>query len=193
MSPIELHAAYHTPDDPTPRPLPLDAFRLPWAPPAPPPSSAEPEAAPALAGGDPARGEAIFFGDQAKCSTCHRIDGQGADVGPDLSNLREKSLASVARDIAEPSATIHPDYVPYTVSLHDGRVLAGIVRSDGPDALRVIDTNAQETRVTRAEIEEIRPTATSIMPVGLGGAIGEQALKDLLAYLAKQAPPQPGK
>jgi putative heme-binding domain-containing protein len=181
--PPTLHAAYHTAADPMPRPLPLDAFRLPWAPPAPPPSATVPEAASALAGGDPAKGEAIFFSEEARCSSCHRVGGKGGLVGPDLSNLRERSLASVAHDIQEPSATIHPDYVPYTVSLKDGRVLAGVVRADGPDALKVIDTNAQETRVARAEIEEIRPSATSIMPVGLAGVIGEQRLKDLLAYL----------
>lgn len=191
--PPAIHAATRDGSGAAERPLPLDALRLPWAPPAAPvsDSSAREAANPALAGGDPARGEAVFFGEAAKCATCHRVDGKGGDVGPDLSNLREKSLAAVARDIAEPSATIHPDYVPHTVSLTDGRVLAGLVRADGPDALVVIDTSAQRTRVARADVEEIRPTATSIMPVGLVGVMGEDRFRDLLAYLTARPAPRP--
>ena len=60
-----------------PEPLPRSAFVLPWAPPtlAPSPPSEVPAAL--LAGGYPARGEAVFFGEQAKCSNCHRVRDKG--------------------------------------------------------------------------------------------------------------------
>lgn len=183
--PASIDVSYHAPSDPTTRPLPLSAFRLPWAPSPPFESAPAAQPPPALAGGDPARGRAVFLSDSAKCASCHLFRGAGKTVGPDLSNLHARDLASIFRDIAEPSATINPDYVPFTVSLKDGRVLAGIVRSDGPDALIVIDTDARETRIARNEIDEIRPAATSIMPVGLAGALGEQQLKDLLAFLTQ--------
>jgi putative heme-binding domain-containing protein len=83
---------------------------------------------------------------------------------------------------------IRPDYVPYTVALKDGRVVVGIVRAEGAGAVRVTDTDAKTTLVRRAEIEELRPSATSIMPVGLAGAIGEANLRDLVAFLTA-APP----
>lgn len=180
-----LYATHRSGDDPAQHPLRPDQLRLPWAPAPPPVPSGPPPIPAALAGGDPARGETVFLGQDAKCASCHQFRSRGEKLGPDLSNLHERDIATVYRDIAEPSATINPDYVPYTIVLKDGRVLAGVVRGEADGTLRVIDTNAQQTRVARAEIEELRPTATSIMPVGLAGVLGEARMRDLLAYLTR--------
>ena len=169
-------------------PLPRSAFVLPWAPPAPGPSPASEVPAAMLAGGDPGRGEAVFFGEQAKCSTCHQVGGRGGVVGPDLTGLAGVDRAWVYRNIVEPSASIHPDYVSYTVSMKDGRIAMGVVRAEGADALKVGDIDAKQTIIPRAEVEEIRPSVSSIMPVGLLGAIGEDRTRDLLAYLTAPRP-----
>ena len=168
------------------RPLGASALTLPWAPASPP--NAAPTAVPPelLAGGDPAKGAILFKGEKAKCATCHKVRGEGGEVGPDLSGLNHRDRAWIYRNLAEPSATIHPDYVPYTVLTKDGRVLVGIVSAEGADAIRVIDTDARATVVARADIEELKPSAASIMPVGLVGAVGESGMKDLLAYLTQK-------
>ncbi len=159
-----------------------DQLLLPWTPPSP-PTPAPLENVPDLSKGDPIQGAAVFKGETAKCASCHKVRGEGAAVGPDLSSLVGRDRAQVYRDIAEPSARINPDYVPYTIALKDGRILVGTVRAEGRDAVRVIDTEAKVTVVARAEIDQFRPGATSIMPVGLAGAIGEEKLRDLIAYL----------
>ena len=164
-------------------PLTRSAYVLPWAPPAPSPSLATEVPAVFLSGGDPAKGEAIFYGEQAKCSTCHQVRGKGGLVGPDLTSLAGADRAWVYRNIMEPSASIHPEYVSYTVAMKDGRVAMGVVRAEGADALKVGDIDAKQTVIPRAEVEEIRPSASSIMPVGLLGAIGDERTRDLLAYL----------
>ena len=160
---------------------------LPWAP-LPPSPSGPPANAPSLKGGDPARGAAVFASQEAKCASCHKVKGKGGDVGPDLSAFAGRDRVEVYRDIAEPSARIHPDYVPYTIALKDGRVLAGTVRAEGAGSIKVTDTEAKSTVVPRAEVEELRPSATSIMPVGLVGVIGEEKLRDLIAYLTDGGP-----
>lgn len=154
---------------------------LPWVPQ--PAAPTPPQAIPDLKGGDPARGAEVFANTESKCANCHKARGKGGDVGPNLDRLVGRDRADVYRDIAEPSAQIHPDYVPYTLALKDGRVLVGTVRADGADRLRVIDTEAKSTTVPRAELEEFRPSATSIMPVGLAGVIGEARMRDLVAFL----------
>jgi putative heme-binding domain-containing protein len=164
-------------------PLARSAFVLPWAPPAPAPSTPTEVPAGLMVGGDPARGEAVFFGEQAKCANCHRVRDKGGVVGPDLTNLAGRDRAWVYRNINEPSASIHPEYVSWTVTLKDGRVAMGVVRAEGADALKVGDIDAKQTVIPRAEVEEIRPSPSSIMPVGLLGAIGEERTRDLLAYL----------
>ncbi len=168
------------------KPLDRGMLTLPWAPALPPNPSQTVVPPELLAGGDPAKGAILFKGDQAKCATCHKVRGEGGDVGPDLSDLVHRDRAWIYRNVAEPSATIHPDYVPYTVLLKDGRVLVGIVRAEGADAIRVFDTEAKSALVAKADIEELKPGSTSIMPVGLLGAVGEAGMKDLLAFLTKK-------
>jgi putative heme-binding domain-containing protein len=136
-----------------------------------------------MVGGDPIRGRSIFFGPQAKCSACHAVAGKGATVGPDLGHQFERPPAEVYRDIADPGLWINPNYVAYTIALKNGRVLVGIVRAQGAETIRVTDTDARTTVVRRDQIEEFRPSPTSIMPVGVVGALGDGPLRDLLAFL----------
>src|SRR5439155_18034102 len=88
-------------------------------------------------GGDYENGRALFFGEKLKCSTCHRIRGEGAITGPDLNNLAAKDAASVLRDIKEPSASIHPDYVAYNLTLKDTEQLTGFVRAQDEHSFRL--------------------------------------------------------
>ena len=129
---------------------------------------------PELKGGDWARGRALFYGEAAKCSTCHKVRGRGGEIGPDLSNLIHRDYASVYRDIHTPSAAINPDYVAHCVALTDGRVLQGTLRTEG-DRLIVGDTDGKQTAVNRAEVEATSPSTTSIMPEGLDTALGAGA------------------
>ena len=162
-------------------------FVLPWAPATPSPAAESEVPAGLLVGGDPRAGEVVFRGEQAKCATCHAVGGQGGAVGPELSGLAGRDRAWVYRNIVEPSSEIHPEFVSYTVALKDGRVAMGVVRAEGADAIKVGDIDAKFTVIPRAEVEEIRPSASSIMPVGLLGAIGEDRARDLLAYLTDPA------
>ncbi|WP_254053972.1 c-type cytochrome [Singulisphaera sp. GP187] len=187
--PFSLRATYRSPTDESERALSRDRLSLPWSPPTPLPI--QPDLTPPpfrLSGGDRDRGEVLFHGDRAKCSGCHTVSAKGGSVGPDLSNLADRGIEAIYRDIAEPSSSIHPDFNAYTVALKDGRVLAGIVRAAGAEKIRVTDTDAKITEIPRSEIEELRPSATSIMPVGLIGAIGEEETRDILAFLLSSTP-----
>jgi putative heme-binding domain-containing protein len=158
------------------------SLRLPWTPIAPfaPAASGQ---VPDFSGGDPVKGEQVYKSETAKCASCHKINGKGGDVGPDLTDQADRDLAAIYRDVNDPSAVIHPDYVQYTVATKAGQVLAGIVRAEGPDSIKVTDANAKATIVPRSEIDDLRPGSASLMPVGLVGAIGEEKVKDLISYL----------
>ena len=163
---------------------PMDPARttLPWVPVGRAESVAE-AAPPDLEGGDPVLGKAVFEGATGKCSACHKVRGNGAVVGPDLSGLVGRGRLEVYRDIADPSARIHPDFVSYTIARKDGTIVVGTLKSLGADSIVVTNSEAKATTIRRDVIEEIRPSATSIMPVGLVGALGEKNLRDLIAYL----------
>jgi putative heme-binding domain-containing protein len=190
--PMTLDIHWTTNEDNRPRPLPLHRILVPWAdmsgkaldqlPTLPP--------APELAGGSWGRGRQVYFSEHAQCAKCHTIQGQGGDIGPDLSNLVHRDYTSVLRDITLPSFAINPDHVTYGVSLKDGRVLTGVVRQVG-DKVRVGDTKGVLTIVDRREVEEMTPSSVSTMPEGLPKQLGAERMRDLMTFLLTPPPHMP--
>src|SRR5690606_38215326 len=142
---------------------------LPWSPSAPPTAAEVPAPPFDLSGGDPARGREIYRSEVSRCATCHKIGGEGGEVGPALDKLAGADPARIYRDLADPSAAIAPEYMTYTVAMNDGRVAVGVVKAEGAGSLRVLDTDAEETPIPRGEVADLLPSGTSVMPVGLAG------------------------
>ena len=180
--PFQLRATYRPAGEKSDRVLSRKQLLVPWAP-VPAATVSAPLVVPDLSGGDAARGQALFSGEAARCSQCHTFKGQGAKVGPDLTDIGRKGAAEIYRNIAAPSANIEPDYTSYTVATTDGKIAVGIVRAEGAGAIRVTDTNAKSTVIPRDQIGQIRPSANSIMPVGLAATLGDAAIRDLIAFL----------
>jgi putative heme-binding domain-containing protein len=144
--------------------------------------------APRKPDGDWEHGRELFFGAQLQCAKCHRIRGEGGIAGPDLSNLIHRDATSVLRDIREPSATLHPDYVTYQVATKSGEVIQGFVRSQNEDSLQLFDVTAKKPLLARAQIESVRPTELSLMPSGLLDGRKENDVRDLLTFLLWEPP-----
>lgn len=195
-----LNVAYHTNEDVRPRAMPCHRFFLPWAELGPKKQEIVQRDIPELAGGSWARGRKVFFSEEAGCAKCHTIGGQGGAIGPNLSNLVHRDYESVMRDVAEPSFAINPDFVSYVVSLKNGRLLTGTLRTEG-DNLLIGDEKGQTTTVKRSEIDETHAATKSIMPEGLPKLLGPERMKDLMTFLltepirmpadAKLPPPSP--
>jgi putative heme-binding domain-containing protein len=182
-----LHASYSSDIDPTWRPMPFEFFKLPWAPPHQPLRLPEGKA-PELAGGDYERGRESFFGEKLKCATCHRLRGEGATIGPDLSNVVHRDAASVLRDIKEPSAAIHPDYVAFNIALRDGEQLNGFVRGQDEHDLRIIGADGKEVMIARDQVKQMQPGSVSLMPSGLIDGLADGQIRDLLTFLLSVPP-----
>ena len=101
-------------------------------------------------------------------------------------------MAGVLRDIREPSATLHPDYVTSQVVTKDGEVHQGFMRSQKEDSIQLFDANGKETVLARASIGSLRPTELSLMPAGLLEGRKESEVRDLLTFLLWE-PPQRSK
>src|SRR5439155_12005568 len=98
------------------------------------------------------------------CATCHRVRGQGGDVGPDLSLIGGKfDRAHLVESILEPSRQIVEGYRTSSLVLTDGRVMTGIVREESADSLTLVDVSGQRQQVAKSRIEERRLTDVSLM------------------------------
>jgi putative heme-binding domain-containing protein len=144
--------------------------------------------APRKPDGDWENGRSLFFGAQLQCAKCHRVRGEGGLAGPDLSNLIHRDATGVLRDIREPSATLHPDYVTYQVTTRDGETIQGFVRSQKEESLQVFDADGKETVLPRSTIKSFRPSELSLMPAGLLDGRKTNDVRDLLTFLLWEPP-----
>ena len=112
--------------------------------------------------GDPDKGRAVFFrAGTNSCSNCHRIQGRGQWIGPDLSTIGVKyGREELIRSILSPSAAIAVSYRSLVASLADGRVITGLPVEDTPDRLVVKTADGQRIAVEPRSVED-RRTATS--------------------------------
>ena len=183
-----LSVVWHTAEDTRPRALPLRRFLLPWARPATSTPSASPRSLPEIAGGDWARGRAVFTGEKAACSACHQVRGNGGIIGPDLSNLVHRDYDSVLKDILQPSAAINPDRIAYQIELKSGGTTTGIILEETDDHLVLGDVSGSTRQVPRQDIARREASAVSLMPEGLWQNLTGAEQRDLMTFLLTEAP-----
>jgi putative heme-binding domain-containing protein len=128
------------------------------------------------------KGRRLYFGD-AGCATCHTIRGEGIAFGPDLSNLIHRDRASVLHDLVQPSATINPDQAGTLVTLKDGSVHSGLVRSLNDKELVLGLPAGAQMSIPRAEITGMEPMKNSLMPDELIADLSPEQVEDLLTFL----------
>lgn len=117
------------------------------------------------------------------CARCHRMDGEGTDLGPDLTDIARKSPETVLREIVDPNAAVEAAFVGYNVELGDGRIFSGILINETDDRLTVREAGGLDTEVLREDIENLWTGGLSTMPEELEVGLELQAMADLLAYL----------
>jgi len=133
---------------------------------------------------DEAAGRRIFANPRlGYCSRCHRIEGRGVNLGPDLSNVGRNERRSIVESILQPSAVVAPHYTAWRIETKDGKVRTGMLTNTNLDEYTYLDEKANLFKVLTPDMVEARPLLTSIMPVGLVDRLTDQEMRDLLAYL----------
>lgn len=124
------------------------------------------------------------------CAKCHRFDGLGGAVGPDLSSVSGKfSIADLLEAIVEPNNVISDQYGSSLVETRDGDLYEGLVinesgsEEEGEIQIYTTDPDAEPILVKTANIESIEPSPISQMPEGLLNAMNADEIRDLVAYL----------
>jgi putative heme-binding domain-containing protein len=132
------------------------------------------------------RGKAMFTA--TLCSSCHRLGGEGSDIGPDLSQLGTRfSTRDILVSIIEPSKEISDQYAATYFYMKDGSSIVGRVTNQDKDKYYVSQNpfapqqirEILKTDVSRTSISD----APSIMFPRLINSLNPEELKDLMAYL----------
>jgi putative membrane-bound dehydrogenase-like protein len=137
----------------------------------------------ALKSADLSRGRALYA---QHCASCHKLFGEGGDVGPELTGSQRADLDYILENVLDPSAVVPGEYRMTAFTLLDGRTITGIVRKETPQAVTIRTVN-DEVTVQAVDIDARKQTALSIMPDGLFDVLKEDEVRDLVAYLASPA------
>ncbi len=123
------------------------------------------------------------------CALCHKLYGNGATIGPDLTGSGRSNLDYLLENILDPSGIVAADFKMVVVTLKDGRVLNGVVSAQSERTIS-IQSFTENTTLERTEIVEMKPSDTSLMPEGLLESLDETQTADLISYLmsAEQVP-----
>ncbi|HZQ46087.1 MAG TPA: HEAT repeat domain-containing protein, partial [Verrucomicrobiae bacterium] len=135
--------------------------------------------------GDAAHGAQVFSRPEVNCISCHRVNDQGVDFGPGLSEIGDKlGKDALYEAILDPSAGIAFGYEAWQLELKSGDEAYGIIVSETADELTIKDPKAIATRIKKSDITKRQQLKTSIMPAGLQQTMSTQDLVDLVEYLS---------
>lgn len=144
-----------------------------------------------VAEADPEAGRLHF---QNLCSACHKLFGEGGEVGPELTGSQRNNLDYLLENLVDPSASVSKDFQMQVIEMTNGRMVSGFAESESESVLVIRSIN-ERVVIPRGEIAKRTVSEDSIMPEGLLEALSTRQKRDLIAYLSSphQVPLKPAK
>jgi cytochrome c oxidase cbb3-type subunit III len=132
--------------------------------------------------GDATRGRALFTG-KADCASCHRVNGIGPRLAPDLSDIGAiRTLAALQRAMLQPNESLLPIHRPVRVVLKNGRTLRGRRLNEDTYSVQLIDEQENLHSLQKADLRELTVETTAAMP-SFAERLTADEVADVIAYL----------
>lgn len=132
--------------------------------------------------GDAARGKALFEG-KGRCATCHRVNGQGSRVAPDLSTVGIIGTPEgLGRSLRDPTSVMKPINRPVRAVTRDGTVITGRRLNEDTHTVQLIDSRERLLQLEKSDLKEYAIGTTSPMP-SYKDTLTPAELDDVVAYL----------
>ena len=136
----------------------------------------------AVALGDVNRGRTVFEG-TGNCMSCHRVNGKGSRVAPDLSNIGTIRTANALQSsLVDPTGSMLPVNRSVRAVTPDGTVIRGRRLNEDTYSVQLIDDHEHLVSLLKANLREFTVLKTSSMP-SYEGKLSSQDLGDVIAYL----------
>jgi putative membrane-bound dehydrogenase-like protein len=136
-----------------------------------------------LQGGNAERGKHVSLEHlAAQCTRCHKIGGEGAEVGPDLTKISKlMNREQLLEALVLPNATIAKGYDIIMITLKDSKTLSGSVEKENAKELHL---RAADKTLTTIAIDQItqRTVPMSMMPP-MDALLNKRELRDVIEYL----------
>ncbi len=141
--------------------------------------------------GNAERGKALYLNKKSlQCINCHRLEGVGGNVGPDLTRVWDThSVEKLMESILEPSKEIKEGYTAYVATTKKGTSVTGLKIAQSATEVVLRDANGKDVRIAAKDLEELTPSRVSLMPEGVVAQLSYEQFIDLIAFL-KSRPAQ---
>jgi cytochrome c oxidase cbb3-type subunit III len=136
----------------------------------------------ASAAGNFDRGKALFDGKGA-CATCHRVNGAGGRLGPDLSNVGQlRRAVELETSLVDPDKEILYTHRPYRVVTKTGATITGRLLNLDSFTIQMLDSREQLRSFDKAGLRDFGFVDRSPMP-SYKDKLTAQELSDVVSYL----------
>jgi PQQ-dependent dehydrogenase (methanol/ethanol family) len=138
-----------------------------------------------VATGDAASGETLFFG-KGGCTSCHEINGRGADLAADLSAEGTKPVGAIKTGVLHQIRRRFPPMPHFAdVTTADGKSLHGMVRNEDAFFIQLEMTDGSWATLDKKDVRSVT-NAGSALPTDTGSKLSAKEIDDLVAFLAQQ-------
>ena len=131
-------------------------------------------------GGDTVRGLQLF---RKICANCHKLHGEGEQVGPDLTGAERKDRRKLLSNLVDPNAVVRQQFIAHVAVTNNGRVITGLLADSTAETVTLLDAKNKRTVLNRNDLDELRESPISLMPDNLLEPLTDQEIRDLFAYL----------
>ena len=132
--------------------------------------------------GNADRGRALFAG-KAECASCHRVNGRGPRLAPDLSDIGAiRTLAALQRAVLEPNESLLPIHRPVRVVTKGGETIRGRRLNEDTFTVQLIDDKERLRSLVKADVKQYTVETAAAMP-SVKDKLSADELADLIAYL----------
>jgi len=116
------------------------------------------------------------------CFICHKLYGEGADVGPDLTGVGRSSLDALLANVIDPNQVVGKGYENVEVETKDGRSVSGRMVENDATHIKLLSAGPKEEIVSKSDVESMRISQLSVMPEGLE-QMPDNDFRDLIWYI----------
>ena len=117
------------------------------------------------------------------CAICHTYAGQGGQVGPDLTGVKNQPAEALLLHTLVPNYEVYPIYQAMTLQLQSGETKIGWIKSETEHALTICTAAGKEENLLKSNIKLMKNTGRSLMPEGFENSISSAEMNDLITYL----------
>jgi putative heme-binding domain-containing protein len=116
------------------------------------------------------------------CFICHKLYGEGAGVGPDLTGVGRSSLDALLANVIDPNQIVGKGYENVEVETKDGRSVSGRIVENDATHIKLLSAGPKEEVVSKSNVESMRVSQLSVMPEGLE-QMPDKDFRDLIWFI----------